>query len=85
MSDPNSPDVRPDAPEIYATVPISVPVVVPEAEDKFMGGFVWSADFGLLVGLGNQGEPARDALEDLRRTEESLLKVQDQGLRGLDG
>lgn len=86
MPDPNPLNDRINAPEIYATVPVSVPVVVPEIEDVFMNGFAWSNELGLLVGLGNQGEPARDELEDLRRSEESLYKnTQDQGIRGLDG
>lgn len=85
MPDPNPRDDRVNAPEIYATVPVSVPVVVPELEDVFMNGFVWSNALGLLIGLGNQGEPALDELQDLRRPEESLYKTtQDQGIRGLD-
>jgi len=73
---PDSPEV----PEFYSTVPISVPVVVPEAEDVIMNGFVWSADFGLLLGIADSGKPAVDELFNLRTPPETFSE-ENQGLR----
>ena len=71
----------PTTPEFYATVPISVPVVVPEAEDVPMNGFAWSSEFGLLLALGDSGSPAVDELFELRTPVETFHEER-QGLRG---
>lgn len=77
------PDSNPNVPEFFSTVPISTPTVVPEVEDIRMNGFVWSVRFGLLVGMGQQGD---QAIDELFRLRESLddINLNDQGMRGLD-
>lgn len=78
MSDPAN------TPEFYSTVPISTPTVVPEAEDVAMNGFAWSRDFGLLVGIGDQGKPIVDELYRLRNPLDIATEGDtQQGLRGL--
>jgi len=72
-----------DTPEFYSTVPISSPTVVPEAEDVRMNGFVWSVAFGILIGMGQQGDEAVDELFRLREPLDNI-NLDGQGLRGLD-
>ena len=71
-----------DTPVFFSDVPISTPTVVPEAEDIRMNGFVWSVQFGLLVGMGHQGDQAVDELFRLREPLEDI-NIDNQGLRGL--
>lgn len=69
-----------DSPEFYSTVPISSPTVVPEAEDIPMNGFVWSVQFGLLLGMGQEGDEAVDGLFELRENLDDI-NISDQGVR----
>lgn len=73
MSDSNPP-------EFFSTVPISIPIVVPEAEDTQMNGFVWSHQFGLLLAFGSDADPIIDELQRLREPIETI-RTNDQGLR----
>lgn len=57
----------PQIPEFYANVPISTPTCVPEAEDIPMNGFAFSADFGLIISLADDGNDAVDTLFNLRQ------------------
>lgn len=70
------------SPEFFSTVPISVPVVVPEAEDIPMNGFIWSDDFGILVSSNDNGQGAVDELYRLRAPMDDI-DLNDQAIRGL--
>lgn len=70
----------PNSPEFYATTPISMPVIVPEAEDAQMNGFAWSSDFGMLVAFGDSADAVVDELQRLRRPIEQI-RTHGQGLR----
>lgn len=69
--------------EAYSTVPVSTPVVIPEAEEVQMNGFAWSGDFGLLVAFGDRGDQAIDELTKLREPVETYVDFS-QGLRSTD-
>lgn len=68
--------------EAYSTVPISTPVVIPEAEEVDMNGFAWSGDFGLLVAYGGRGEEAIDELAKLREPVETYLDFEQRTREG---
>ena len=71
------------SPEAFSTVPVSTPVVVPEAEEVQMNGFAWSGDFGLLVAFGGQGNETVDELIKFREPIESFMDL-GQGIRSTD-
>lgn len=56
-------------PSFYSDVPISVPVVLPAAEEYDMGGFSWSHRFGLLVKMNREGDPVGDLLKSVKQSQ----------------
>lgn len=72
-----------NSPEVFSTVPVSTPVVIPEAEEVQMNGFAWSGDFGLLIAFGDRGDEAVDELVRLREPMETYVDFE-QGLRSTD-
>lgn len=73
----------PQTPEFYANVPISTPTCVPEAEDIQMNGFAFSAEFGLIIALADDGNEAVDELFRLRETVDSVFNEDNQDIAGV--
>lgn len=59
-------------PSFYSDVPISVPVVLPSAEDYDMGGFAWSRQYGMLIKMNREGDPVDDVLRTLKQNSKYL-------------
>jgi len=57
--------------QFFSNTPISIPVVVPEAENINMNGFAWSIDFGIMVAMGDRGDIIVDELFRLRNPMDS--------------
>lgn len=54
-------------PSFYSDVPISLPVVLPSAEDYDMGGFAWSHKYGMLIKMNREGDPVGDLLKSIKQ------------------
>ena len=51
---------------VFSTVPISIPIFIPGAEDFRMGGFAFADDFGLILSFRREGDPTLDPISNFR-------------------